>query len=522
MEQFVCFTIRFLDPAPRYHGSRDEGEPEWPPSPLRLYQAMVDAAATRWKGTDSMSYSQDFMFLFENIGTPIIISPNTHTGLGYRIAVPNNDLDSPAKIWARGRDPIKPQRPIDLKTMKQVRPTHLLGDTLYYLYPLPSGECPHLDVLKAAARSITHLGWGIDMVAADASIINEEEAAKLPGHRWRVVPSGGVPLRVPKPGTLNDLVRKHKEFLGRVSEDGFKPVAPLRCFDVKNYYSPTVKLPAPKRSMAAFEIHRTIDDQEENIGKSRFRAYHHARRLATVAGMVRHACGNAVKNQLSEEIIKTRILGHGDEKNGQSTSDDRYMFLPLPSVQPVVGIGAIRRVLIVGTPGMEIASLRRQLNGQELIDEKSGQAVAMLSGVGATDNVFQSYLNEAQTWATVTPVILPGFDDPDRLRNKLKKCNTAEEQKRILTKLNERIISLIWKAFEQAGWQPDALQGAVVEYRRVGWFKGLELADHYEKLPPVNYPRYHVKVKFARPVQGPIAIGAGRYRGFGLFARYEE
>ena len=57
-----------------------------------------------------------------------------------------------------------------------------------------------------------------------------------------------------------------------------------------------------------------------------------------------------------------------------------------------------------------------------------------------------------------------------------------------------------------------------MEYRRVGWLRGLELAGSYV-LSKVPYPRYHVRVTFRQPVRGPIAIGAGRYRGFGLFVR---
>ncbi len=56
-----------------------------------------------------------------------------------------------------------------------------------------------------------------------------------------------------------------------------------------------------------------------------------------------------------------------------------------------------------------------------------------------------------------------------------------------------------------------------LEYRPVGWFRGLGLAMSYH-LPPIGYPKYHVRVRFRHAVTGPLAIGAGRYRGFGLFA----
>ena len=45
MPDYLCISIRFLGGA--FHGRADHGEPEWPPSPLRLYQAIVAASAAR-------------------------------------------------------------------------------------------------------------------------------------------------------------------------------------------------------------------------------------------------------------------------------------------------------------------------------------------------------------------------------------------------------------------------------------------------------------------------------------------
>lgn len=48
MNRILCITLRFLDPVPQFHGRTNEGEPEWPPSPLRLFQGMVASATRRW------------------------------------------------------------------------------------------------------------------------------------------------------------------------------------------------------------------------------------------------------------------------------------------------------------------------------------------------------------------------------------------------------------------------------------------------------------------------------------------
>lgn len=528
MSDVLRISVRFLTPEPSFHGKRDGGKPEWPPSPLRLFQSLVDAAASRWRGSQFDDCVKPALERLQGL-TPDIVAPAHVVGTPFRTAVPNNDLDVWAGPISKGNEPKK--QPNELKTMKTIQPIRIRfgegkdQDAVHYLFPLPElSEVERqgfVNVIGAAARSITHLGWGIDMVAADADVISDEEAAKLPGHRWRVVPSGGVPLRVPKVGTLANLIDKHKAFLGRLSDGGFKPVPPLNCFEVVQYHSPTAGGPMPSRPVAAFEIHRTIEDQErlDNASKSKFRPFHHVRRVATVAGMVRHATATVARKIGREEVdVVRQIEGHGDEKDGQATTDNRLMFLPLPSIQPVVGVGGIRRVLVVGPPGFDLAPLRRQLNGVELIDRDTCRPMAMLSGLATTDDFLRrNYLGESETWSTVTPVILPGFDDPNGLRKKLKERVNAEEQKHLLARLDSRILALIWKAFHQAGWTVDALAGTEVEYRKVGWFGGLDLAGNYD-LPPLKWPRYHVRVKFPRKVRGPIAVGAGRYRGFGLFA----
>lgn len=516
MSSLLRIVVRFLQPLS--HGRKDGGEPEWPPSPLRVFQALIAAAAARWSERLALDYALPALRWIERQRHSEIIAVGGSASKNpHRLYVPDN-IDKVAKSWAAGRE----ASVAEYRTEKDVRPTHLSGEAVHYLLPLAADDREaqnHFEVLKAAARSITHLGWGIDMVAADADIISEKEAAKLPGHRWRVVTSGGVPLRVPKEGTLKNLMDKHQAFLGRWSEEGSKPVPPLSCFDVVRYHSPTMAGPVPDRPVVAFEIHRTIEDQEkpENADKSKFRPFHHVRQVATLAGMVRHATASIARRiGWKDADVVRQIEGHGDQKDGQATSDDRLLFLPLPSLTPV-GVSGIRRLLLVASPGFDLAPLRRYLNGEELIDRDSQMPVAMLAGIPNTEKHLARFVGTSHTWTTVTPVILPGFDDPDGLRKKLKERINADQQKRLLERLDARILGLIWKAFHQAGWTSDALEGAMVEYRSVGWIRGLDLAKNYA-LPPLRFPRYHVRVRFAHPVKGPLAIGAGRYRGLGLFA----
>ena len=155
--------------------------------------------------------------------------------------------------------------------------------------------------------------------------------------------------------------------------------------------------------------------------------------------------------------------------------------------------------------------------------KNNNQVEALLTILPTSDWVLRQYLEPSTTWSTVTPVILPGYDDPDHLRRKLKDCHDAETQKRYLARLDERVESLLRKAFRQAGYSNELVEQLELEWREVGFQRGVELASRY--LPPENLnhaPRTHVRVRFPSNVQGPIAIGSGRFRGFGLFARMSD
>jgi CRISPR-associated protein Csb2 len=143
--------------------------------------------------------------------------------------------------------------------------------------------------------------------------------------------------------------------------------------------------------------------------------------------------------------------------------------------------------------------------------------VGLLSLLPSSDRNVQPYVRAARRWSTVTPVLLPGFDDPDGLRRKLHRRPTADAQQHLLERLHRRVLSLLREAWRQAGWPEVLLASTAVEYREAGFRPGVDLSRRYA-LPPLRFPRYHVRVTFPHPVRGPVVLGAGRYRGLGLFA----
>jgi CRISPR-associated protein Csb2 len=261
--------------------------------------------------------------------------------------------------------------------------------------------------------------------------------------------------------------------------------------------------------------------------------------------MMRHAAsadGIASAVGWSPEKVATFVLGHG-ETRGEShiaVEGPRIAFIPVPSVEsrstgPANFVGSIRRALIVvlgGKANDDLQRLARLLSGTDLFREGQSDPVALLSRIPNSDKMVCRYVEPATTWATVTPAILPGYDDPRKLRKRLfgspgteAKSQGERTQKELLAKLDRRIDFLLRKAIRQAGYTEELAQHAEIDWRQVGYWPGTELATRYhypEKLR--RFRRLHVRITWrdsagaAIRIPGPLCLGGGRFQGLGLFA----
>ena len=405
MNTVLCFTVRFLDPVPQFHGRSDDGDPEWPPSPLRFFQSLVSAAAQRWRDAQFRDYAQPALQWLERI-QPSLVAPQVMAeSFGYRMYVPNNSGDLMTAAWARGDTDTSMSK---FRVEKDVRPLNLRDEAIRFLFPLSDGACPHFEVLQAAARSVTHLGWGIDMVAGNAELLTDEQAAALPGEVWRATPDrSGTALRISTEGTLNALLVKHQQFLGRLLEGSFKPVPPLSLSSFRVVHYRRATEPSQKQ-FTAFSILKP--------DASGMRSFDPLRRTRDVAGMVRHAVAVTAHDQdWTEERINVFIHGKTSDgskpPNGQ-VSPDRFQYLPLPTINHALRrVESIRRVLIVAPShcGQQTTWARRAMAGAELVNHDG--VAAMLTILPSSDWVLRQYTEESTTWSTVTPVILPGYDN---------------------------------------------------------------------------------------------------------------
>jgi CRISPR-associated protein Csb2 len=88
----LLLTVRWLDD--RYHGLLGrEGPPEWPPSPFRLFQALVAGVGCRNELGSDVGKSLVWLEERSREKQPLILAPRTHSGQIVTRYVPNNDGD---------------------------------------------------------------------------------------------------------------------------------------------------------------------------------------------------------------------------------------------------------------------------------------------------------------------------------------------------------------------------------------------------------------------------------------------
>ncbi len=508
MSRYFVLSFRFL--SPWFHGRGDEGAPEWPPSPLRAFQAVV-AASARAGTLESM---RGALIWLEQRAAPLIIAPEAiESAVGYRLSVPHNAMDRVGKQWSRGNEGSVAEH----RTMKNVRPHRLPDESVvHYVWQLDGDESMSAMLIKAA-RGVVALGWGVDLVVGDGTIIDGARLADLsaPVKMWEPRSDGRRELRVPTADTLKDINRRHEAFSARTSlaDPTLRPPPALSTFAITRYARSDQRLTP---DVAAFTLMHVESDN--------FRAFDAASRGMAVAGMLRHAVRTAAEHAgWSEERVCDSVMGHG-EGDGP-----RLLLVPVPSIEPRgkggQTVGAVRRVMVFSTDarGTDTAWGSRVLGGIDLIDEKTGEVQAVLAAIPRSDRVLKRYVSEGTTWVTVTPVVLPGHDDPGGLREKLRNATRSEEQKSLLERLMKRREALVRKALRHAGVGDELACSAQIETRETGFIAGVEKASRYA-VPThlTKAPRLHVKLTWPMKVAGPLCIGSGRFSGLGLFVAVIE
>ncbi len=462
----------------RYHGRDDKGESEFPPSPSRLFQALIAGSHCGAYSVIHTDKRDRALRWLESLEPPMIkTSACRETGRGITNYVPNNDNQIPlAHIPNSGH----------VRTAKsflaRVFPT---SNTLLYRWRFEGNQeaDENAAVICSMARLITHLGQHQDTVYVRGEIANDVEASDETNAMHPVEQNDGDRTS-PKAGSLDAYRRRYQAWLKGDSKDNVS--VPARTV---HYRSPeAINFDAP---MALFELWRDEDE----------RLRYDPRDLRQPAAMVRHAmiewleARPAFRQHYGEELTSRLIAGHEADKHHNGA---HIACVPIPSLN-VEGLadGWIRRVLVIGFGCEEknavevFESVTNGINGAGLKDQYS--KVGYLKKASLNDSVLRLFTRkDYRVWRTVTPIIMTGL---------MRRGRGAEP--------------LIARALKQAGVNENdidsiaAFSGPIIP-------KTVRALDYRVADYLAETPRYHAEVIFRKPVVGLLIAGRGRHSGFGL------
>ncbi|MEX2270439.1 MAG: type I-U CRISPR-associated protein Csb2 [Vicinamibacterales bacterium] len=489
----LLLSVRLLDG--RFHGLAANGDrPNWPPSCFRLFQAIIAGNA---RGESIPPHVVEALKWLETLPPPVIVAPASKPGRVTLTYVLNN---------TEGRS----------RTQKFLRPTLLNGDRLiefaWQYDPAERIAQNHADVLVDAVRHVRAFGWGIDLATGHGAI--QKQVPEPSESRRRFFPrqhseEPGTEIRVPREGSMDSLRECYRQYLGRfAARDStlLESGGPL--------YQPWPYTAGTARPTIVFKIE--CDDEVKPFSYPQSKLVH-------VAGMVRHLARETMKKNPPHDLrgrgpaewVESYVAGH---RSPQDKADDvlhtQLSYVPMQSIGSPNTDPGVRRVMIVAPIGDEawLEHVASRLDGA-LLKPLPNTTLPPGTRLERIDNkrkdgVRDAYLNDSVTWASVTPVILPGHNDhkPEKTRK------------------------LIEKALAQSGID----QPCEFEWSAFSHFRKMLPAHKYRKDQSnpakkilINYIRpdhlleqsaVHLKVIFTDAIPGPLTIGAGRHCGFGLMA----
>ncbi len=486
MTRYFCISATLLDPL--FHGRGEGDEPEWPPSPMRLFQALLAGSRAGCRERNWSDAKAEAFRWLQRRKPPQILAPEARLAAGYTFYVPNNDGDKEFERNSR-------------LTAKVASPYRILNITddascpqaLHYLWPIEEEEWPiarsHAELLCREAKHLLALGWGIDQAVGNGHVLADAEAANLQGRKW--LPwgnhgSGGSTLRIPTEGTLENLEQVHVSFLGRIADGQYNPPLKLTHFDSVSYFP---SITPPPRPYAVFELSEGIAFRNQEA--------------SVVAAMLRSLACRCAQEDTHEFPggSKTYVAGHVTDKRGDTPP--RFSYLPLPTIGHEHADGMIRRVAIAepyGGDGSHAGWARQRLCNQTLQDEDGNERGVLLDlWRNSSKAMLERYVGEGKIWSSVTPVILPGFDDGKQLKSE----------------------KLLLQAIEQSGLEVGMVTDLAI--RKAPFWVGSQHPQQYRRPHYLKHlPAWHARLNFQKPISGPIALGAGRHCGLGVFARMDD
>jgi CRISPR-associated protein Csb2 len=493
MKRYLTIHVRAHDG--RYHGDGDD-----PPSPFRLFQALVAGAGI--SGSLDDETERALAWLERLPDAPIIAAPRTVRGQSVSMFMPNNDLD------AKGGDA---RRIGEIRLATKVWRPRLFDAKVPWVYAWSFAEVDesHANAVCALSEKLYQLGRGVDMAWAWGEILDEskleERLAKYDGVVRRPSAGDGLLLACPHAGSLESLERRYQA-------RRFRHEAGRRVFvqPPKPSYRQLAYESPPARHV--FEL-RSTTDSERRVAWPLAGA-------SSLAVAAREAARTRLRSRMSNRTdeIERYLVGRRSDGSNAAPAESRVRVIPFPSIGMHYADRAIRRLVVEVPAACPLRSndVRWGFSGAELFDPETGELKDVVLVPTDDDDMLRHYGvgRSARVFRSVTPVAVP----EEAKRRRIEPTRRAAEAKRGL----ERVVEIAGAraAVVQALRHAD-VRAAVeaIRVQREPFDAAGARAEPFAEGTRFEKERlWHVEIAFGAPVAGLLLIGDGRFLGLGLMA----
>lgn len=498
----------------RFHDGRYHGRGDWPPSPARLFQALVAGAGL--SGPLRKTEREALEWLERKPAeqrAPVIAAPRSwQPRRGVLFYMPNNDSDrieGDLSEVAKIRTATKIFRPFFFDAAVPFVYAWSVGHT--------SEDLRNAEEICSLAERLYQLGRGIDMAWAWGEMLEDGEVDGLlaahPGQVFRPSKSGGgIALPAPCPGSLVSVERRYlaygKRFSYREEGNGVKVVfrqPPKVRFQSVAYDSP------PSRQL--YELRDPV--AEEAIAP-----WPLERACGLVVGL-RDAAVERLRRAMPAHVadIERVFVGRKSDGTNDCAPENRVRIIPLPSIGHVHADREIRRVLVETPPTCPLhpEDVQWAFSGLDIVAPETGEALATL--VRTDDDSFLRHYgveNNAahRVWRTVTPAALP----ENTRRRRIDPARKNQEAKAGIERKQEQVsaAAAVFQAVRHAGLR--AAVEAIRVQREPYEGNGRRVEEFAEGTRFEKHRLWHIEVEFRTPISGPLTIGDGRFLGLGVLA----
>lgn len=464
---------------------------EWPPHPDRLFMALVAA----WGETHRSPAAKSALLWLEQQPVPELhASSDIERRDAVTVFVPTNDASTPKKVEGEVSDKVleeglavlpekRGKQPRFFPAVRPVSAQDGTDPTLVVFVWQTDPSPTDLSALADLCRRVTYLGHSSSPVECWLADTVPDQAENLPQWKPGSTKLTANRLRIPNPGRFDELERLFAQSL--------RPKPSMWASYDMELAQP--ELPDPS--------HRTVFSPElivlRQTGGRRFGL--------ESTGQLAKVLRDTLMAHCPQQPAPDWLSGH--TQPGQPSDRPHLAFLPLANVGHSHGDGRIMGFALALPADLQTPLLHTILfDGAEprvlnLTLGKLGDMQLELAGASRPQTLLpELWTKPSKRWATVTPM---AFDRHPKGRGE----DAFDE-----------IESMVLQACERIGLPRNIIRS--VNIMPVSAHRGSPANRGFpclQRKSGGNIHHSHVAITFTDEVCGPLTLGAGRYRGYGLF-----